>query len=134
MELGRQQSPPVFLNAVSCSRSPQCWFFGALRHPRRLPAISAQGSSAALQGSSMSGVLSLDNMMGPRSQGGLQGCQVLPHLLTVALVHVWRSHSGSQTSTQMVSYVTSGCVTVRSRQWHHACLVWGRGGLVVWEG
>lgn len=36
----------------------------------------------------MSGVLSLDNVVGPRSQRGLQGYQVLPHLLTVALAHV----------------------------------------------
>lgn len=36
----------------------------------------------------MSGVLSLDNVMGPKSQRGLQGYQVLPQLLTAALAHV----------------------------------------------
>lgn len=36
----------------------------------------------------MSGILSLDNVVGPRSERELQGYQVLPHLLTVALAHV----------------------------------------------
>lgn len=93
MELGTQQGPPVFLNAMSCSRSPQCWFFGALRHSRKFPGISAHGSSAALQGCSMSGVLSLDNGVGPK-------CSHISLLWPCTCL--WRAHNGSQTSTQMV--------------------------------
>lgn len=47
--------------------------------------LESYGSSTALQDSYTSGVLFLDNVVGPKSWRGLQGYQVLPRLLTMAL-------------------------------------------------
>lgn len=123
MELGRQQGPPVFLNAMSCSRSPQCWFSGALRHPRRFPGILWQQYSLA-------GFLHIWGPI-PGQRGGsqeLEGAAGLPSAPTSPYcgpcISLWRAHNDSQTSAQIVfSFVSPGCVTVRPFQCQ--CLSWG---------
>ena len=74
--------PPVFPNAVSCSRSPQPSSAGfwepGLVHAGKFPSTSADGSGAAC-GSSTPGVPSL---------GSVLGAAGLPRLLTAALAFV----------------------------------------------
>lgn len=64
---------PIFLDAMSCSRSPQTGSAGfwepGLMHIRKFPGVSADSSLSSYT----SRVPFLGSVLGSESQGGLQG-------------------------------------------------------------